>query len=80
MHPDYDCPRISFEQKEDEQFLCLGEIVILACLPKHAWHSLIFEVLSFFLDMKECMNVFQYIEVWGDNYTLYTKIKYLTDG
>jgi hypothetical protein len=59
----YDCPRISFELKEDEQFLCLAEIVTLACVAKHAWHSPIFEGLPFFLDMKECINAFQYIEI-----------------
>jgi len=57
MHPNYDCPRISFEMKEDEQF-GLAEIVTLACIAKHAWYSLISEGLPFFLDMKECMNAF----------------------
>ena len=63
MHPNYDCPQISFELKEDEQFLCLAEIVSLACVVKHAWHSLIFEGLPFYLDILESINAFQYIKI-----------------
>ena len=58
MHPNYDCPRISFELKEDGKFLCLGEIVIFACVVKHALHSPIFEGLPFYLDILESINHF----------------------
>jgi hypothetical protein len=52
-------------------------------VAKHAWHSLIFEGLPFYLDMLESINAFQYVEILGDNYTLYTIKKlnlYFCDG
>ena len=35
-HPSYDYPQISFGLKEEGKFLCLDEIMIFACVAKHA--------------------------------------------